>query len=394
MLPLIDLQRQYKSIQKEADAKILEVLSGARYIMGPNVMEFEKAFADYVGTKYAISVGNGTDALVIALKALGIGAGDEVITTSFTFFATGEAISFVGATPVFVDVKPDSYNIDPDQIEAAITEKTKAIMPVHIFGNPADMDEINAIAKAHDLYVIEDAAQAAGASYKGKACGALSDMACFSFFPTKNLGCAGDGGMITTDSEELATIVRALRVHGSGANGRKAKVLLEGGALEVEEETDQAVDNTVYNADKYFNYIIGHNSRLDEIQAALLNVKLPHLDAWNADRVRLAKAYDEAFKDTALVTPYAEEGMIYHMYILQTDDRDKVLAHLAERGIATGVYYQVPMHLQKAFEDLGYKEGDLPVSEYLSGRTFALPLFPGLTDQEQERVIKTLKECL
>jgi dTDP-4-amino-4,6-dideoxygalactose transaminase len=244
-IQLINLKKQYETIKEELEKNVTEVLSGAQYIMGKNVKEFEKEFSEYLGVKNSISVGNGTDALIIALKALGISEGDEVITTPWTFFATAESISFVGATPVFVDVELDTFNIDPIKIEEKITEKTKAIMPVHIFGQPCDMDAINKIAKKHNLYVIEDAAQAIGSEYKGQKIGTLSDIATFSFFPTKNLGCAGDGGMIVTNDDNLATICRALRAHGSGENGEKAFNLIND-VKEVITE-DNSSDNTVYN---------------------------------------------------------------------------------------------------------------------------------------------------
>jgi dTDP-4-amino-4,6-dideoxygalactose transaminase len=281
-IPLINLKKQYETIKEDVDKNVLRVFSSAQYIMGENVKQFEKEFGEYIGVKHSISVGNGTDALIIALKALGIGQGDEVITTPFTFFSTAESVSAVGAVPVFVDVRRDTFNIDPAEIEEKITSKTKAIIPVHIFGQPADMDEINEIAQKHNLKVIEDACQAVGAEYKHKKAGALGDIACFSFFPTKNLGCAGDGGMIVTDDDNLAVVCRALRTHGSGENGQKAYNFLNGINEEVEE--DKSEDNTVYNPLKYYNYLIGYNSRLDEIQAAVLRVKLPLLDGWNDKR--------------------------------------------------------------------------------------------------------------
>ena len=252
-ISLIDLKRQYETIKEDGDKAVLKVLNDAKYIMGENVVSFEKKFTSYIEVKHAISVGNGTDALIIALKALGIGHGDEVITTPFTFFATAESISFVGATPVFVDVLKDSYNIDPEEIEKAITENTKAIMPVHIFGQAADMDEINKIAKKHGLYVIEDSAQAAGGAYKGNKIGTFSDLACFSFFPTKNLGYTRDGGMIVTDNDDLAVMVKALRTHGSGENGQRAYNILNDIKAEVAEDLN--ADNTVYNPLKYYNYL-------------------------------------------------------------------------------------------------------------------------------------------
>lgn len=391
-ISLIDLKRQYKTIKDESDKAVLDVLSNAQYIMGENVKSFEKEFSELLGVKHSISVGNGTDALIIALRALGVGAGDEVITTSYTFFATAEAISYVGATPVFVDVDLDTYNIDVKKIEEKINENTKAIIAVHIFGNPCDMDSINEIAKKHSLYVIEDAAQAVAAEYKGNKIGTLSDIACFSFFPTKNLGCAGDGGMITTDNDELSTIIKALRLHGSGENGLKAYNLLNDIDEVVDE--DNATDNTVYNPLKYYNYIIGQNSRLDELQAAILRIKLRKILTWTENRIENAGLYNEGLKDTDLVKPVVEKDSkhVYHLYILQSEKRAELCAHLKENGIATGVYYPVPMHLQKVFKPLGYKKGDCPNAEYLSERTFALPMFPELTKEEIDYIVKNVKE--
>ena len=391
-IPLIDLKAQYKSISEDLDRVTKEVLSSASYIMGKNVTEFEKEFAEYIGVKHAISVGNGTDALVIALKSLGIGAGDEVITTPFTFFATAETISAVGAIPVFVDVEKDTFNIDPAKIEEKITKNTKAIVPVHIFGQSAKMDEINEIAKKHDLKVIEDACQAIGGKYKERKIGTLGDVACFSFFPTKNLGCAGDGGIIVTDDDNVATIAKALRTHGSGENGQKAYNLLNNITEEV--TTVQNADDTVYNPLKYYNYLIGYNTRLDAIQAAILRVKLLHIDSWNAKRREIAKIYDQKLKDTDLVTPFISEENepVYHMYIIQSENREAMLSKLKEKGVATGVYYPVPLHLQKVYKNLGYKEGDMPVAEYLSHRTFAIPVYPELTGEEVNYIVESIKE--
>ena len=390
-IPLIDLRAQYNSISKELDKATIDVLSSAAYIMGKNVTEFEKEFAGYIGTKHAISVGNGTDALVIALKALGIGEGDEVITSTFTYFASAECISAVGATPVFVDVEKDTFNIDPDKIEEKITERTKAIIPVHIFGQSADMYKINIIAKKHNLKVIEDACQAVGAKYKGKMIGTLSDVACFSFFPTKNLSCAGDGGMIVTSDDSIATIATALRTHGSGETGQKAYNLLNNITEEV--VTSKSGDDTVYNPLKYYNYLIGYNSRLDAIQAAILRVKLPYLDKWNSRRKEIAKIYDEELIDSNVITPRVREenDTVYHQYVLQSDNREEVLAKLKEKGIATGVYYPVPLHLQKVYTDLGYKEGDMPVAEYLSHRTFAIPVYPELSEEQIQYIVDSIK---
>lgn len=391
-ISLIDLKRQYSTIKEEADKAALEVLSSAQYIMGDNVKLFEAEFNEYLGSKHSISVGNGTDALIIALKALGIGEGDEVITTPYTFFATAESISFVGATPVFVDVLLDTFNIDPTKIEEMITDKTKAIMPVHIFGQPCDMEAINTIAKKHKLYVIEDAAQAIGSEYKGQKIGTLSDIATFSFFPTKNLGCAGDGGMIATNSDNLATICRALRAHGSGENGEKAYNILNN--IDESITKDNSTDNTVYNPLKYYNYLIGHNSRLDELQAAILRIKLREIDKWNSSRRENSKFYNKNLVDMNLVTPFEGNDLkhVYHLYILQSEKRSDVVSYLAEKGIATGVYYPVPLHLQKAYTNLGYKEGDMPNAEYLSHRTFAIPMFAELTNEEKEYIVENLKK--
>ena len=390
-IPLIDLKAQYKSIAEDLDRVTKEVLSSASYIMGKNVTEFEKEFAEYIGVKHAISVGNGTDALVIALKSLGIGSGDEVITAAFTYFASAEAISAVGATPVFVDVEKETFNIDPTKIEERITKKTKAIIPVHIFGQSARMDEINKIAKKYNLKTVEDAAQAVGSKYKGKMIGDLGDVACFSFFPTKNLSCAGDGGMIVTNDDNIAIVARALRTHGSGENGQKAFNFLNN--IKEEVEVSNEGDDTVYNPLKYYNYLIGFNSRLDAIQAAILRVKLPHLDKWNKRRREIAKIYDEKLKNSNVVTPIVdkENETIYHQYVLQCENREAMLNKLKEKGVATGVYYPVPLHLQKVYKDLGYKEGDMPVAEYLSHRTFAIPVYPELTEQEINYIVESIE---
>ena len=391
-IPLLNLKRQYNYLKNDIEQKISEILVSGAYINGPNTKEFEKRVADYLGVKHAIGIANGTDALAISLKALGIKEGDEVITTPFTFFATAEAISVVGAKPVFVDVKLNDFNIDPDKIEEAITDKTKAIMPVHIFGTPAEMDKINKIAKKYNLYVIEDACQAIGAKYGSEMVGSLGDLACFSFFPTKNLGTYGDGGLITTNNDDLATICRAIKAHGSGENGEKAYNLLNNIQKTVEE--DKNSDDTVYNPKKYYNYLIGHNSRLDELHAGILNIKLNYLDEWNNKRIENAKFYDENLKDNEFTLMKLDENNknVYHMYILQSENREEITKKLAENGIGYGVYYPVPLHLQKAYEYLGYKEGDLPNADYLSKRTFAIPVDPELTEEEKEYILNILKK--
>lgn len=390
-IQLINLKRQHNTIKEEVEERVLDVLSGGQYVMGENVNEFEKEFCEYLDIKNAISVANGTEALIIALKALGIGEGDEVITTPYTFFATSESISSVGAVPVFADVRLDTFNIDFSKIEEKITSKTKAIMPVHIFGQPCDMDEINEIAKTHGLYVIEDAAQAVGSEYKRRMIGTLSDIAVFSFFPTKNLGCAGDGGIIVTDNDKLATICKALRIHGSGEDGHKAFNILNKTNKNI--AIDNITDNKIYNSMKYYNYLIGHNSRLDEIQAAILRVKLKRLDKWNNKRRENAKYYNECLEDINLITPFENKYVkhIYHLYVLQSEYRSKIASGLNDKGISIGIYYPIPLHLQKAHINLGYKKGDMPNAEYLSNRTFAIPMCAELTEEERAYIVKHLK---
>lgn len=391
-IPLVDLKAQYKTLETELDKVTKEILSSAQYIMGKNVTDFEEEFAKYIGVKHAISVGNGTDALVVALMACGIGEGDEVITTPFTFFSTAESISCVGAVPVFADVRKDTYNIDPSKFEEKITPKTKAIMPVHIFGQPAEMDEIKKIAEKHNLLVIEDAAQAAGSVYKGRKSGSLGDVGCFSFFPTKNLGCAGDGGMITTDNDDIAIIVKALRTHGSGENGQRAYNLLNN--INEDIESSEGHDDTVYNPLKYYNYLIGFNTRLDALQAGILSVKLPKLDRWIEKRNCNADIYYKELKNTSLTMPKIINEAVsgFNMFVVQSENRDELVDKLKEKGISTGVYYPVPMHMQKVYKSLGYKEGDMPNAEYLSHRTFAIPVYPELSREEQNYIIEVIQE--
>lgn len=382
-MKFIDLTRQYDQIGKEAEERVLNVMRSTNYIMGQEVKRFEANCAKYLGVKYAISVANGTDALVLSLTALGIGEGDEVITTPFTFFATAESIRRVGATPVFVDIDADTLNIDPDKIEEKITKNTKAILPVHIFGNACDMDKINDIAQKYDLYVIEDACQAIGGLYKGKKLGALSDAGCFSFFPTKNLGGMGDGGLIATNNENVARVVSALKNHGSGIEGRAALELLNPN-FEDNNEIREGFE-------KYYNYLIGYNSRLDEMQAAVLDVKLQYIDEWNEKRRIIAARYDEALEGEYKVQKaLADIKPVYHMYSLQNKNREAIIQKLSAEGIPTGVYYPVPMHLQKVFLDLGYKKGDLPVVERICDEVFAIPVFPELTEEEQDKIIGLL----
>ncbi|HJV46671.1 MAG TPA: DegT/DnrJ/EryC1/StrS family aminotransferase [Bacillota bacterium] len=359
-IPLLDLRAQYQSIKEEIDQAVLTVLESGNYIMGPFVKKLEESIAQYCGVKHAIGVANGTDALLLTLDALGVGPGDEVITTPFTFFASAEVVSQVGATPVFVDIDPKTYNLDVNQLEAAISEKTKTIIPVHIFGQPVDMDPILAIAKKHNIYVIEDACQAIGATYKGKKIGSMGIAGCFSFFPTKNLGGYGDGGIIVTNDDELAEKLRILRVHGSFP--------------------------------KYYHSMIGYNSRLDSIQAAMLQVKLQYIDQWNEKRREKAAIYDRGLAELPITLPYVEEDRqsVFHLYIIQTEYRDELLKFLGDKGISSGVYYPVPLHRQDVYKDLGYGEGSMPESEKASFGTMALPLYPELSAEDQEYVIQVV----
>lgn len=386
-IPLMNVSRQYASLKEEINTAVLDVLESGNYITGENVKAFENEFAEYIGVKYAIGVGNGTDALVIALRALGIGAGDEVITCALTFYATAEAIAAVGATPVFVDCTADTYVIDADAIEAKVTTRTKAIIPVQLYGQCADMEKITDIANRHNLYVIEDVAQAAGSVYKGKKAGAWGDIACVSFFPTKNLGAAGDGGIILTDNEDLAKKCRAYRVHGSGLDGLHTYKTMH---------PEMNLDNVDFgnHQPKYFNYVVGYNSRLDEVQAALLRVKLPNLDEWNAKRREIATRYRAEINHPAITHPTVAEGAehIYYVYVLTMEESERFHKHMQDCGIATGVYFPVPLHLQQVFADLGYKKGDLPNAEYVAEHSAAIPMFPELTEEEIAAVIKAVNQ--
>ncbi len=395
-IPLLDLKRQYRLLCPEIEDAVINALAAARYIMGENVLSFEKEFAEYMDMKHAISVANGTDALVISLRALGIGPGDEVITTPYTFFASAESIAAVGAVPVFVDVREDTYNINENLIQRKITKRTKAIMPVDIFGQCCAMDSIYELAERNGLKVLEDACQAVGAKYKNKMAGGYSHIACYSFFPTKNLGCAGDGGMICTNDDDLANVCKALRVHGSGEMGRRANAYLRGESLAEEAVAETVSDNTVYNPSKYYNHLIGCNSRLDEVQAALLRVKLRKLDEFISARRTVADYYNNALVGLPLVTPFEDSAgeHSYHQYVLLSEDRDAIIAALKERGVASGIYYPVPLHLQKVFGYLGYTEGQMPVSEHLSKRMFAIPIFPELYEEEMQFVAKALQEAV
>lgn len=389
---ILDLARQYEKIQEKVEQAVCEQMKSGMYIGGKAVADFEKKFADYIGVKHAISVNSGTDALVIALKALGIKDGDEVITTPFTFFATAETIAMVGAVPVFVDVEEDTYNIDPDKIEEKITEKTKAILPVHIFGQPVNMERIKQIADKHNLLIIEDACQAVGSKIGEKKIGSLGDAGCFSFFPTKNLGAFGDGGMITTNDDTYAIICRAFKEHGMAQNGAKARYILQG----VEDDLANTVSpDGLYNPYKYYNYLIAYNSRLDAIQARVLDIKLDYLDGFNARRAEIADFYNtELGKCSKVITPKVKDGVtaVWHQYAFRCEQKDAMGNFLASKGVGSAAFYPVSLHLQKAFEYLGYKDGDLPVAEKLTKQTVCLPIFPELTEEELQYIVKSIKE--
>ncbi len=363
-IPLIDLKAQYKNIKKEIDEAIASVLESQVFILGPKVKELEDKIAEYCNVKYGIGVASGSDALLLALMAIDIKPEDEVITTPFTFFATAGSISRLGAKPVFVDISSKTYNIDPNNIEEKITSKTKAIIPVHLYGQCADMEPILEIAERNNIFVIEDAAQAIGAKYKGKMAGSMGHIGCLSFFPTKNLGAYGDGGMVLTNDQNLAEKISVLRVHGSKP--------------------------------KYYHSLVGVNSRLDAIQASILLAKFKYLDEWNESRRRNAKYYNELFAGMDLITPYVEDFNyhIYHQYVIKIENRDKIREALSTANIGTEIYYPVPLHLQKCFSDLGYKEGDLPNSEDSAKKTLALPIYPELIREQQEIIVETIKKSM
>jgi len=364
MIPFVDLGAQYRSIKREVDAAIQRVLESAAFVMGREVAAFEEAFAAYTGARHSVCVSNGTAALHLALVACDLGAGDEVIVPANTFFATAEAVAHAGATPRFVDVDPVSYTIDPALIEAALTPRTRAIIPVHLYGQAADLDPICEVASRHNLIVIEDAAQAHGSLYKERHVGTRGRAACVSFYPGKNLGAYGEGGAVLTDDAEVARRVRLLRDHGS--------------------------------ATKYTHELIGYNFRLEEIQGAVLSVKLKHLDGWNALRRAHAARYNELLASAGLVLPreMAYAHHVYHLYVVQSDERDRLRKALEEAEVKTGIHYPVPVHLQPAFASLGHREGDFPVAEELSRRVLSLPMFAELTEEQIARVVEAVSHQL
>jgi dTDP-4-amino-4,6-dideoxygalactose transaminase len=371
-IPPVDLTRQYQLIKESAESAVLEILSSGRYIGGEAIANFEREFASYIGVRECVSCNSGTDALFLALRALEIGSGDEVITTPFSFFATAEVITRVGAKPVFVDIDPDTFNLDLAQIEQAINPRTKAIMPVHLFGQPLDMTGLMAIAKAHQLYVIEDCAQATGASWGEDKIGSIGDVGCFSFFPTKNLGACGDGGAITTNNPAIAKQMRILKEHGS--------------------------------PERYRHDFVGINSRIDAMQAVILSVKLPHLDYWNQQRHQAAQYYQELLQHvSALKLPQASLGgiSVWNQYTIcvvasssQSNPRELLQTKLKEQGVISMIYYPIPLHLQPVYQDLGYQKGQLPTVEQAALEVLSLPMFPGISEAEQEQVANALKDCL
>ncbi len=371
-IPLLDLKAQHEPIRVEIMKAISKVIDNNTFILGEEVKKLENQVASYSNTKFAIGVSSGTDALLISLMGLGIGPGDEVVTTPYSFFATAGVIVRIGAKPVFVDIDPVTFNIDPQRIENAITARTKAIIPVHLYGQCADMDPILRIAQKYQLGIIEDAAQAIGAEYPGKRrAGSIGKIGCLSFFPSKNLGAFGDGGMVLTNDEVLYERIRILRVHGSKP--------------------------------KYYHSVVGGNFRLDELQAAILNVKMKYLDEWTRQRQQNARLYNKLFMESDLSEKsgmrlpeavYADNGLenyhIFNQFIIRVKDRDGLRGHLQKSGIAAEIYYPVPFHLQKCFDSLGYREGNFPESERAAKETLALPIYPGLTQDQQKYVVDTI----
>lgn len=384
-VPLLDLKKQYQSLKSELDEALIRVAESQYFILGPEVEKMEKAFCEYLDCKYAIGVSSGTDALLVALMALDIQPGDEVIVPTYSFFATAGVVSRMNAVPVFADIDPVTFNIDPDGIEKKITSKTKAIIPVHLYGQSCEMDKIMEIARKNNLKVVEDGAQAIGVQYKdGRRVGTIGDIGCYSFFPSKNLGCFGDGGLVVSNDAELGEKLRILRVHGGKP--------------------------------KYYHKIIGGNFRLDAIQAAVLNVKLPHLDDWSAQRRRNAELYNKLFveaglaeltgktkfddKNTVLLPEavYKDSGVknyhIYNQYIIRVHDRDAVRKRLSDNGIGSEIYYPVPFHVQECFSSLGNKKGDFPLAEEAADDSIALPIYPELTEEQQKFVVDKIAEFI
>jgi dTDP-4-amino-4,6-dideoxygalactose transaminase len=361
-VPVLDLTRYDEDLKRDISSAVEEVFSSGRFILGPPNDAFEKAFAEQLGVRHALGVSSGTDALLVALMALGVGPGDEVVTTPFSFFASAGVIARLGARPVFADIEPETFDMNADRLAAAITPRTKAVLPIHLYGQCADMDPIREV--AGPIPIVEDACQAVGASYRNRAAGTLGAIAAFSFYPTKNLGGAGDAGAVTTDDDGLAALVTTLRQHGE--------------------------------SERYRHAIVGGNFRMDSVQAAVLLAKLPRLEEWTARRISIAQRYGELFWDASvsgrIVLPEVAAGRrhVFHQYVVRVRERDRVRAKLAERGISTAVFYTIPLHLQECFTGLGYREGDFPQSEKAAKEVLALPMFPQLTDAEVDRVAEEL----
>ena len=353
-IPMVDLKGQYEKLKSEIDPAILQALSESCFILGPNVLAFEQEAADYLEVKHALGCASGTDALHLALLSTGIKPGDEIITTAFTFVATGEAIRYVGARPVFVDIQADTLNIDPQKVNAAVTDRTRAILPVHLFGRAADMDELQAIAERHDLLIIEDCAQSFGSGYRGLMTGTIGQAGAFSFYPSKNLGCYCDGGLISTNDDEIAQKIRVYRNHG--------------------------------NSRQYHHEVIGYNSRLDELQAVILRIKLKHIDKFNQNRLRVAQTYNKLLADTELELPAIPDDRdhVFHQYTLLTDNRDQLRDSVLSQQVACAVCYPIPLHRQKAFAD--NQTTALPVTDVISQRCLSFPIFPEMTEQQVQTV--------
>lgn len=361
-IPYFDLPAQIRGIRKDLDAAIARTLDNCSFCLGPDVAQFERDFAQFLGAKHCVGFNSGTSALHVAMLLLGIGPGDEVITTPFTFVATSWAISYVGAKPVYVDIDDATFNLDPELIEKAVTPRTKAVMPVHLYGQPFDIDSILAVCKKHKLPLVEDAAQAHGAKYKGKIVGAFGEMSCFSFYPGKNLGACGEGGALVTNNAAFDQRARALREHGSSV--------------------------------RYYHDEVGYNYRMEGIQGAVLGVKLKHLAGWTAERRRVAHRYHELLADTPLQLPreagYAES--VYHLYVVRHPRRDELKKHLEANGVGCALHYPLPLHLQKCYANLGYKAGDFPIAEKAARECLSLPIYPELTDAQLQRVAEVIKD--
>lgn len=362
-IPFVDLKAQYHSIKKEIDKAIGEVLESCSFIMGPKLKAFEDRFGQMHDSPFCLGTSSGTDALHLALWALGIGSGDEVIVPANTFIATAEAVSLTGATPVFIDIDPKTYNLDPENLEESITPKTKAVIPVHLYGQPADMDPILAVVKGRSLAIVEDACQAHIAKYKGRPVGSFGDIGCFSFYPGKNLGAYGEGGAVVTKDETLFQIMTQIRDHGSSR--------------------------------KYYQDRIGHNYRLEALQAAVLSVKLNYIQSWTEMRRANAQLYNHCLSDIEeVVCPFEADGCyhVYHLYVIRAKNRDALQSYLKDRGIATGLHYPIPLHLQKAYAFLGYKKGDFPVAEQAAEEILSLPMFPELTEEQIKYVAEVIRD--